>query len=374
MRIKTVLCLLGLAALVSGAASSTAMAEQNVPGSVLVFPYVDSNSSSPTIISVSNLYLKRWAGPVKRVLPGGNEVCDPGPPETRFGDTGVYFLFFDSEDCLESNFWVWLTPADHVTFVIDDKIPDGRVGWMVAFAFDPAFVDEEIKPWSFDFLVGIAHAVDARFDLSWTYNAYAFLSSKWDANGGAAERGRCGKYYIDHFVGNNDGILDFDGTEYEKWGDELYLPRFFEEANEGQDYDSLLSLISPLNTIEEQGNYETTASILFWNNDENENGFPFSKTVNFTCQLITSLHAISPQFGLLEGTELEEPTGWAIFDGYLYRKPNGELVNHDPPMLGVFAQINRILGGDPAQHTGGNNFFTRGFNDPNAKIQYRFGQ
>lgn len=370
MRIKTVLCLLGLAALVSGFAASTAIAEQNVPGSVLIFPYVDASSSSPTIISVTNTYQVRWRGPVRGLLPGGNEVCDPGPPVARFGDTGVYFIFFDGETCQESDFFVFLSPQDHVTFLADDKIPDGRFGWMVAFAIDPMFPFEDIEPWNFDFLAGVAHVVDAPFDLSWTYNAYAFLS-------GLALEGffgpHCGKVYLDSEIGNNNGILDFNGVEYEMWPDELLLPRFFEEANDGALYDSILTLISPNTSLDEFRDYHTQYSILFWNNDENEHGFPFSKVATFDCQTITSLRAISAQFQNLGGTTAEEPTGWAIFDGFLFRSPAGQIENIDPPILGVFAQINRILGGNPAQHTGGNNFFTRGFNDPIAQIQYEFG-
>jgi hypothetical protein len=362
--------------------ATAAFAEQNVPGSVLVFPYVDSNSNTPTIVSVSNTYLVRWKGPIRHSLPGGNEVCEAGPPETRFGDTAVYFIFFDGEDCLESDFVVWLTPMDHVTFVIDEKIPDGRVGWMVAVAIDPAFPGGEVKPWNFDFLVGVAHAVDAPFDLSWTYNAYAFLSSKWDApyieNDGVGEDAgtHCGKYYIDDSseVGDGDGILDFDDVEYERWPDELLLSRFFEEKNDGQDFDSLLTLISPNNSLEEQRLWDLTYLVLFWNNDENGSGFPFSKTQEFQCQLVTPLREISAQFEFLDGIETEEPTGWAIFDGELYQNDAGNMVSMDPPMLGVFAQFNKALGSDPAQHAGGINFFTRGFNEDPAQIQYRFGQ
>lgn len=382
MRVKSVIFLLGLAALLSGFAASSAVAEQNVPGSVLVYPYVDSSASSPTIISISNTYLRIWKGPVKHFLPPGDETCEEGVPPKRYGETSVHFIFFDSQDCLETNFDVFLSREDHVTFLANDKIPDGRTGWMVAFAVDPEFPDGEIVPWNHDFLVGQAHVVDAQFDLSWTYNAYAFLSSKY-ANSLKELPGidpppvpigppgpYCGRYYLDHEVGDNDGALNFDNIEYEPWPDKLYLPRFYEEYNDGEDFDSLLSLISPLSTLEQFRTKKVTFSVLFWNNDENESGFPFSKTENFTCQFIGSLRSISNQFMMLDGTDAEEPTGWATFDGYLLQNTPESII--DPPLLGVFAQINKILGGDPAKYTGGNNLFFYGFNEVPARIQYRF--
>jgi hypothetical protein len=397
MKIKTVLCLLGLAVIVSGFASSMAMAEQNVPGSLLIWPYIDTrdgdvfpptpdNSGTSTIVTVTNTYLTNWkVDKIKDVLAPGHETCDTDPNLT-FGETGVYFIFFDSEDCREHDFQISLSAQDTASFVIRDKIQDDEVGWMVAFAYDYRDDPRDPRPWSFDFLVGNAHVVNAPFDLSWTYNAYAFLSSHW--NDPLSERSivggndvytattpACGKHYLD-VDNNDDGILDFDQAEYEEWPDEMLLPRFFEEANNGEDYSSLLSVISPSNTIEEQQQYQTTASILFWNNDENENGFPYSKTFNFECQFVDSLYNISAQFEQLGGIAEEQPTGWAIFDGYLYRQPDGTIENYDPPLLGVFAQFNNYLADptDEAQHAGGNNFFTRGFNDPKAQIQYRFGQ
>ena len=84
MRSK-MLTFLGVLGLLAVVLSPAAMAEQNVPGAVLVFPYVDT---SRTVISITNNYLDNWEGPLANVLPAGGTPCqgnDPlkkcGPPE-----------------------------------------------------------------------------------------------------------------------------------------------------------------------------------------------------------------------------------------------------------------------------------------------------
>ena len=373
MRMKA-LALLGSAVIVAASLAPAARAEQNVPGSVIVFPYVNT---STTVISITNTYLVNWEGPQAGVLRGGHELCVENDPQSdRIGDTAVHLIFFQKSDnpgsnCIHSDFFIpLLTAQDHTTFVPTDiGFPAGAVGWMVAFASVPNSDDPDNTPlpWAFDFLAGQAWNVNSGDDFSWSYNGYPYLSRDWAVV--PADDTPC-----DRTVFDSDEFLDFNLVglegEYEQWGDELILPRFFEESNDGADKDSLVALISPLNSFEDQRNFKVTFSTLFWDNDENG---PFSRTTDFRCAFWGSMRDISAMAADLGGTAgaPEQPTGWALFDGFsLKDDETNETVSTDPPLLGVFAQFNTP--GDARFHTGAN-MFTRGFNYDKARIQYLFG-
>lgn len=371
MRSKT-LPYLGVLALLAAVSAPAARAEQNVPGSVLVFPYVDTGR---TVISITNNYLEQWEGPQAGILPNGNVQCVPGDPQSdHVGDTAVHLLFFrlsadEDLNCThDDRFIPLMTPQDHATFLLTDLgIEPGVIGWLVAFAVVPNSDDPEGNPipWAFDFLSGQAWNVVTGDNFTWSYNAYPFLSLFWADI--PSERTPCDRERLDY-----DEFLDFDGDEYEKWGDKLLLPRLFEEANDGAEKDSILALISPLSTIEDWRNHKVTFSTLFWNNDENTHGSPFSRTTVFRCMFVGSLRSVSRQFENLGGTAPppEQDTGWAIFNGYSFVNESGYPITNDPPLLGVFAQLNVP---DDRRFDSGANFFTRGFNYYDAKIQYLFG-
>jgi len=378
MRLKIGLVLLGMAALVAGPLAPTASGEQNTPGSVLIFPFVEASS---TIISISNTYLETWEGTplsgtvLEGIIPNGNENCIGGDPlSNEVGETDVHLIYFLKSDnpdlnCQPSNFTIRLTPQDHVSFLATDiGAPAGSTGWLVAFATQPD-TEDPVVPWSFDYLIGQAWVVESGDDFAFSYNAYPFLSKDWFVI--PPDDMPC-----DREIYDDDAFLEFDSSEeYEPWPDTLLLPRFFEETPAGGDSvekDSLIALISPLSSIEDMRNFEVTFFTLFWNNDENTHGFPFSRSRSFQCMFTGTLRDISLQFQDLEGTA-EAPeldTGWAIFDGFDL-KDEEDIIVTDPPLLGIFAQENTP--GDPS-FTGGSNFFTRGFNYAKARIQYDFGQ
>ena len=250
MRTRT-LTVFGIVALVALLASSAARAEQNVPGSVLVFPYVDT---SKTIISISNSYLDEWIGPEAGILLGGNVACvEDDDLSGTVGQTGVHLIFFQYEpdtpalNCQHYDAFIPLmTPQDHASFIPEDTglIPGGLTGWLVAFAVKPfTSEDGDPIPWSFDFLTGQAWNADGGSNFTWSHNAYPFLSGDYDEIPADEDTVRCERTLYD-----SNGYLNFDGDEYEAWADELILPRFFEEADDGALYDSLVSLISPLST------------------------------------------------------------------------------------------------------------------------------
>lgn len=362
---------LGVLALVAALVIPAARAEQNVPGSVLVYPYVDT---SRTVLSITNNYLEVWEGPQAGILPNGNVACDEGDPLSNVvGDTAIHLLFFRlSEDpdlnCTHDDRTFFMTPQDHATFLLTDLgIEPGLIGWVVMFAIVPDSEDPDQNPipWAFDFLSGQAWNVVADDDFTWAYNAYPFLSKKW------YEIPRH-DYPCNRETFDDDEFLEFDGYEYEEWGDKLLLPRFFEETNDGAEVDSILALISPLSSFENQRNYKVTFSTLFWNNDENGHGSPFSRTRDFRCMFVGSLRSVSRQFENLGGTadEPEQNTGWAIFNGFTLKDEFGNQINNDPPLLGVFAQLNVT---NDRRFDAGANFFTRGFNYYEAEIQYLFG-
>ncbi|GJM45330.1 MAG: hypothetical protein DHS20C21_21720 [Gemmatimonadota bacterium] len=373
MRLKTV-ALVGVACFVAALFAPAADAEQLVPGSVLVWPYVDTDA---TVISITNSYLVNWDdenNPQGGMLVGGYEECAGGPPIKAAGQTDVHFMFFfqdENDRCFETNWDVKLSAQDHASFLVADEIGQNTTGWLVAFAAEPDEQDAggNPVPWSFDFLMGQAWNVETGDDYQWSYNAYAFLS----ANHADVPADPC-----DRDTYSADPYLDFDGNEYERWGDKLLLPRFFEQ---GATKDSKLVLISPLSTFhdfptdEHWGRYKVTFGTLFWNNDENGNGFPFSRTTNFECQFEGTLSDVSLQFEDLGGTDInnddieEQQTGWGIFDGFNLVDNTGAQITNDPPLLGVFIQYNTADQNN--QGSAAANFFTRGFNDTPAQITYR---
>ena len=365
----------------------TAVAEQNLPGSVLVYPCV---TGSTTWVTITNTYDKvGWPYDPDGIIPNGNVFCffgDNAPPEPNnplIGATRVHLLFFVANDCTVRDAVIDLSPGDHVTFRPEDVgLTQGtEEGWLVAYA-GAVQTSGDPEPWSFDFLIGSAWVLDTADDFSFAYNAYAFLSKdngvlppakeEISPTGSDSFFSRCERERY-----TNDVYLDFDGTtEYEEWPDVLYLTRFFEDNpvyNNPENLDphsSLLVLVAPLNTHPDERETEITVGNLFWNNDENEHGSPFSRTFDMNCHFKSTLRDISMQYANLGGTseDDEENTGWGLFDGY---SVNGDFYR-DPALLGIFVQLDTPGMADETEDLNGfshaQNFFTRGFNKDTARI------
>ncbi len=234
-------------------------------GSVMIFPYIDFANPARTIVTVTNTNTDRT-------------VCGGA---FRMGDVTVYLAYFDDNNCLVTDRFHDLTPADTLTIRADELIAgaDGH-GWLYAEARDP----NTGRPIDFDFLIGSVNLGDQHPNMKWWYGAYSFESL-------AAEIGSlfgintCGH----SFVGPNaDGVADFNGREYAPFPQSLYVDLFIGEGTPpelsmGATIDSRLILCSPSST-------PTTMTMRLYNNNE----VVINRVNQFTCLFRASLASIAP--------------------------------------------------------------------------------
>jgi hypothetical protein len=289
-------------------------------GSVLIFPYVDSNPHRATVISVTNTLDDR-------------SPCDG---EFAAGDVLLHFFYFNGSTCLEFDRFELLTPGDTLTVVAWRHAPGFREGFLVVFALDP---DEENLR-NYDHLVGQALVIEADLDLGWSYNPAAFSAIAGDPN-------PCSWTPVDV---DGDGSADFDGVEYGEFPGELVVPTFFE-----QDGSMVTGRLAVMSTA---GAYLVNdVTSLIYNNDE----VKYSQVQEFTCWSAMTLEEISPVTGSLNGdpdeTGFGMETGWLRIKGRRLFDQAGEIVVDPdtggeviPPILGVLMQR---LGTDRANFASG---------------------
>jgi hypothetical protein len=317
-------CVASVALLSRPAAAEVSLGQ---PGSVLVFPLVDSTDSGNTLITVTNTNTSE-------------RICHF---PFREGDIKLAYFYVDGDSWLCTDLCEFLTPADTLTVLTNRHNPNMEQGFLIVQARDI----ETGLPVEFDHLVGIATVVNSDFNFEWSYLPYSFGASF----SGRGWYGECQRRLID-----DDGCIKFGNPDHEGPGvsyydpfpDELIIPRFFGEGSPdsrpGLDFSNTLYLLSTMSSYPPPA--QTGLNILGWNNNERR----FSRTFRFSCWTAVSLGDLTAavsQDNLSAGGDPEETlgvaTGWMKFESQ--QGPDGE----DVGILGVFFEQVR---------NGGTNFGT----------------
>ncbi len=283
------------------------------PGSVLVFPLVDSTAGAGTIVCVTNTNTDRLFCPLS---------------DQRIGDVLLHYFYVDGDTWLEFDRYEFLTPGDTLCVVASEHNLDPGRGFLVISAHDPN--GEALL--GFDHLVGSAIVVESSLNFLWTYRAFSMKSGTAKASCNAVDPDSLGE------GGDGDGVPDFDGTEYSAFPRTLLVDTFFEEGgNHG--FENRLVLLSTSGS-----SYANEIDFLFFNNIEQK----FSRSFEFTCWWSGPLSDISSVAGDLRGNPSEfghkTETGWVriegsrIVDGAGNPVPNISGGPSIPAILGVFMQ------------------------------------
>lgn len=286
------------------------------PGSLLVFPLVDSTDMGNTLITVTNT--------------NTSEVYCHYP--FREGDIKLAYFYIDGESWLCTDLCEYLTPADTLTVMTNRHNPNMEKGFLIVQARDI----ETGLPVVYDYLVGSATVVNTDFDFEWTYLPYSFHAvfsgTGWD--------NPCGRKVI-----GDDGCIKFGNPDnegpgisyYDRFPDKLIINRFFgegvPESQAGLEFANNLYLLSTMSSYPEP--LETTLSILGWNNNERR----FSRTFRFACWLCTNLGSITAavtQDNLAGGGNDEELLGVAT--GWMTFQAQRGFFGEDVGLLGVFME------------------------------------
>jgi hypothetical protein len=297
--------------------SATAQPADLTPGSILMFPKVDSRAGvgKGTIISVTNTNASRMVSPLNNY---------------RYGDIQLHYYYIEGLAPFNNVFnrKEMLTPNDTLTVLAGTHNPEMEIGYLLVVAEDPESEDAV----NFNFLIGDEIVVDVAQNKLWAIPAIGFRAL------GMGAPDNNGRFRTDL---NANGSMDFDGVEYDLYPDQLFISSFFEQSAtmEGE-----LILVSGLGSY-----YQVDVNFLFYDNEEDV----FSRDYHFICWASEKLSDISAVTKALGGSTSELATGWARVDGdYAVHILTGSLwdnetpgvgTNYDPPIEGAFVQ--RVLPG-----------------------------
>jgi hypothetical protein len=271
-----------LALLGAASIAPSALADGREPGSVLIYPIQRSSLLNPgvfNVVSVTNTN-RAGSGETDVHFEYVNVTTSPSP-----------FLF---ANCNIADRVETLTPADTLSVLTSCHNGGTDVqGYLVVSARNPNLVDTY---WSFNHLIGSEQVVSAGGGM-YSLNALPFKA--------------IGAQGTDTDL-DQDGLRDFDGSEYEGIADELYIDSYI-GAVSGD-----LVLLTFLG-----GEYLVNVNFIIYNDDE----FQLSGQYSFSCWTRTPLAQISGFFteqglsttandeGELDITcdgEEDFNTGWAI--------------------------------------------------------------
>jgi hypothetical protein len=297
------------AALVGSMLVSEAFADGRKPGSVLVFP-VHRSGRAFTVLSVTNIN----SVPMTRISFGGS--------------TNVHYQYvnvtpnllnkFRPVNCLIYDRVEFLTPADTLSVLTacHNATFGTQEGFVVVNAEDPTLFR---TPWSHNYLIG-SELVISGSGVIYSTEAIPFSSPVAEHN--ATDL-------------NNNRRLDFDGNEYEKIPDLLYIDSFLALSE---------SQLALANFTGEQQDINTIY-LSVWNDNE----FPMSATLDFNCWFDEPLRYVSPLFdedflrrSPNDPDELDLncdnrgdiETGWASIESLGVRNPGGLQISQDGAVLG----------------------------------------
>jgi len=296
-----------LAGLLLLSATPEAFADGRNPGSVLVYPMHRSGFATKMQPGTGDSYSSFFF----TILSVSNTNLLPATPNNALGGTtGIHWEYVNITPdpnsnvvpqlplfCNVANVRETLTPAD--TRAVLTSCHNGaffQEGYVVLSATNPDTFDD---PWKFDYLIGselVVNSVGGMYSLNAVpFNAGAALNDKAPTD-------------IDQ-----DDRLDFDGIEYERMPDELYIDSFLAIAN---------SSLILMNFTGGTGS-AATVRIDIWNDFEQA----LSAVFSFKCWFEERLVTISPFFSepFLRGNTPNDPieldldcdqnndleTGWA---------------------------------------------------------------
>ncbi|MBI3844674.1 MAG: hypothetical protein HY292_08565 [Planctomycetes bacterium] len=245
----------------------------------------------------------------------------------RAGDVVLHYVYIDGATWREFDRFEPLTPGDTLSVLADNHNPEMDNGFLTVKALDPV----TLEAIDFDYLIGSAIVVQSDFNFLWGYTPYAFRGNADDDT-----QTDCSRIPTD---ADGDGLVDFDGSEYDEFPAELFIDSFFEERGS---FGNQLVLLATAGQ-----DYVNDISFLFWNNREQK----FSRNFKFTCWVSTNLKSISNVAGRLNGDPNElgkapVQTGWVdikgsrVLDlaGNVAIDPEGADLSVEAPILGVFMQ------------------------------------
>jgi hypothetical protein len=251
---STALAILGL--------TSTALAGDRNPGSLLVFPEFDNRAGDLTILTVTNT---------------NTDFSHNQQTNLANGAVKVHFIYvgrFDSLGnpipCLEFDREILLTPGDTFTFSTRSHNPLHQQGFMYAYAKHPT-TGEAID---FDYLIGNGMFLSG-------INAIDYSTNPISLNG------ICDRTDVD-----GDGNRDLDGIEYEQLPDEILIPRFLSVVGGGGESAAGLRGDLILLGLSGGAQFDTIADFLVYNDNEEV----FSAQRQFRCWERVPLDVISGVF------------------------------------------------------------------------------
>jgi len=309
-KVAVAMLVLGLAGV-----SATGQPREMEPGSVLLYPQVDSRLGlgMGTVISVTNTL-------------GDRRIRNNN---FRVGDVQIQYFYVEGRNNWQiTDRFEQLTPNDMFTVLAGDHNPQTELGFLIIIAQDP----ETQVPISFNYLIGDEILVDVQGNRTWSLTAIPFKSLLPFQNGLLGIRTTTDL--------NANGAVDFDGTEYDYWPDVLYMNRFFQQNGA---LETELILVSMLGR-----DFRISVNFLFYDNEEDV----FSRSFDFICWTSVKLSDVSLITRNLGGRSGELPTGWARIDGnvafnlitgqqWASETPPANPTNQDPPLLGAY--VERIL-------------------------------
>ncbi len=294
---------------------------RDVPGSLLLFPRFDNRPNRVTLVTVTNTNCDFAQGP-------GNLFA--GTVDVEYVYIGKYGPGGTVLPCLETNTTRRLTPCDTISILTSFDNPNHERGFLYVFAKDPqtgqAIVWNHLIGQAM-FAGGNSFVDDPARD---ALNARPFLGI-----------GRQGSTTDD----DGDGIRDLDGIEYSEAPDEILIPRFLGQQEEGDGQNkggpgSLFRSRLVLVGLSGGSQFDTVVYILGYNDNEVQ----FSSQYLFRCWDDPRLADISG--GFLE-TSLEnfgdapdeiigandKESGWIKIDGQVAFS-NVDVIN-DPAIYAV---------------------------------------
>lgn len=260
------------------------------PGSLLIFPEVESSAGISTLVAVT--------------------LADGAP-----GNRLVRFVYVDDDTCSTLTQARVLTPNDSYIAIASADMPAFTRGWMYAFVDGPSGF-----PIAHDHIAGSSLRLDGLQALEYGIDAIPFRSPR-SANTDA----------------DGDGLRDLNGIEYDSAPDRLVFPQFL---------GSRLTRESDLILINLSGGGAFTASVEFQIFNDNEQAF--SAQTSFTCWTKRTLSSISTAFlhdflvGLTNHNVNEVlgwgnvESGWFTVDGVTSSSAQATIT--DPAILGVLVQ------------------------------------
>jgi len=310
------------AALVALVGSAMAQPNYDTPSSLLIYPIVDSRlgQGMGTVISVTNTNRNR--------VINTNTNLPRGTVQVR------YWYVRGTDPWTFTDIPELLTPNDILTVLAGNHNPELELGFLIIIAEDPTN-DALIN---FNYLIGDEVVVDVAGARTTNMNAMGFKA----LGTGATQPNGAALADLD-----SDGRAEFNGSEYERFPEFLYLSSFFQQSATMEGDLTFVALLGR--------DYRVGVNFLIYDNEEDQ----FSRNFFFTCWTRVALLSISSVFDSLGGSSSEEQVGWARIDG-------GDAINiltgrviFDAPIVG--AKTQRVLPyaglefGGLLHHSGANN-------------------